>query len=194
VERRTLLAFALALVAAATMLVPSRVAAEDVAVPVALQAQLIAKVAGYDKNFAQRAGDRARVVVLRRSGDADSAHVAAQMLTALGEVDKIGGLPHDDAELVWSNAAALASTIKKQRIAIVYVTPGFSEEIASIRAALEGGDVMTVSAVPDDVPRGIVLGFDLVSGKTKLLCNLAVARKQNVAFKAEALKLMKVYE
>ena len=39
-----------------------------------------------------------------------------------------------------------------------------------------------------------VLGFDLVSGKSKLLCHLGQAKKQHVAFKAEVLKLMKVYE
>jgi hypothetical protein len=170
------------------------VGADDVAVPIGLQAELIAKIAGYDKSFVARAGDRAHVFVLRKQGDADSAHVAAQMLSALSGVDKIGGLPHDDSEVVWSSAPALASAVKKQRIAIVYISPGFSGEIASIRAALDGVDVMTVAALPDDVPRGIVLGFDLVSGKTKLLCNLAQAKKQNVAFKAEALKLMKVYE
>ena len=44
------------------------------------------------------------------------------------------------------------------------------------------------------VPKGAVLGFDLVSGKPKLLVHLTQAKKQNAAFKAEALKLMKVFE
>jgi hypothetical protein len=184
---------ALAIVALAVLL-PIRVDADDVAVPIGLQAELIAKVAGYDKSFLARAGDRARVFVLRKQGNADSAHVSAQMIAALSNLEKIGGLPHDESELVWSNAPALTNAIKKQHVAIVYVTPGFSDDVGSIRAALDGVDVMTVAALPDDVPRGLVLGFDLVSGKTKLLCNLAQAKKQNVAFKAEALKLMKVYE
>jgi len=44
------------------------------------------------------------------------------------------------------------------------------------------------------VPRGIVLGFDLVGGKPKMLVNLGQARKQHVAFMAEVLKLAKVFE
>jgi YfiR/HmsC-like len=188
---RTLLALA---ILALSVLLPIEVGADDVAVPIGLQAELIAKVAGYDKSFVARAGERAHVFVLRKQGDADSTHVAAQMMSALSGISKIGGLPHDDSEVVWSGAASLANAVKKQRIAIVYLTPGFHDDVGAIRAALDGVDVMTVAALPDDVPRGIVLGFDLVSGKTKLLCNLAQAKRQNVAFKAEALKLMKVYE
>jgi hypothetical protein len=44
------------------------------------------------------------------------------------------------------------------------------------------------------VPAGIVLGFDVVSGRPKLLVNLTQAKRQNVSLRAEALKLMKVYE
>jgi hypothetical protein len=46
----------------------------------------------------------------------------------------------------------------------------------------------------DYVPAGIVLGFDLVSGRPKLVVNLSQARRQHVDFRAEVLKLMKVYE
>jgi hypothetical protein len=40
----------------------------------------------------------------------------------------------------------------------------------------------------------VVLGFDLVSGRPKLLVNLTQAKKQKVDLAAEILKLMKVYE
>ena len=36
--------------------------------------------------------------------------------------------------------------------------------------------------------------FDLVSGRSKLLVNLTQARRQNIEFRAEILKLTKVYE
>ena len=47
---------------------------------------------------------------------------------------------------------------------------------------------------PDYVPGGIVLGFDVVSGRPKLLVHLTQAKRQNVALRAEALKLMRVFE
>ena len=191
VRVRCLLSWALLL---CVLFVASPGSAEDVAVPVSLQADLAVKVAAYDKNFVARAGERAKVLVVRKGGNADSTRVAAQMMSALSAIDHIAGLPHDDVELAWSSAIALVSTIKKQRVAMVYFAPGFADEVESIRKALEDVDVLTVSSMPEYVEKGIVLGFDLVGGKTKLVCHLGQAKKQRVAFKAEALKLMKVYE
>jgi hypothetical protein len=56
-----------------------------------------------------------------------------------------------------------------------------------------GVDVLTVSAVPDYVPKGIVLGFDLVGGHPKMLVNLGQATRQHVAFTTDVLRLMRVY-
>ena len=168
--------------------------AEDVAVPIGLQAELTAKVASYDKNFAERAGERAQIAILVRGGNADSERAAAHMQSALGALPLVGGLPHDEHVLAWGGGGALAAFVKARRIAIVYVTPGFAADVAEIRGALDGLDVMSVAAVPEYVPKGIVLGFDLVSGKPKLLVNLTQGKRQKVAFKAEVLKMMKVYE
>jgi len=79
-------------------------------------------------------------------------------------------------------------------VAIVFVTPGFADDVDAIRGALDGVDVLSASAVADYVPKGVVLGFDLVSGKPKLLVNLTQAKKQQVDLSSDVLKLMKVYE
>ena len=54
--------------------------------------------------------------------------------------------------------------------------------------------MLSVAADPGEVPKGIVLGFDLVSGKPKIVVHLGQAKKQEVSFKAEFLKLAKVLE
>jgi hypothetical protein len=76
---------------------------------------------------------------------------------------------------------------------VVYVTPDFDSELDALGRALGGVDVLTVSAVPDYVSRGVVLGFELVSGKPKILLDLPQAKRQNVDFSAAVLRLMKVY-
>jgi hypothetical protein len=149
----------------AVVLVVRHSRAEDTPVPIGLQAELLAKVAAYDRNLPRRAGDRVRILLLQKPGDADSARVVSQM-----------------------------KTIKADHVAIVFFTPGFADDVEAIRRALVGVDVLSATAVPDYVPRGVVLGFDLVGGKPKLLVNLTQAGKQNVAFMAEVLKMMKVYE
>jgi hypothetical protein len=163
-------------------------------VPVQLQAELVAKVASYDRNLPARAGDRVHVLIVVKPKDDASSRFAKHMESALGGVDKIGGLPHDEATAPYAGARALAETCKAKRIAIVYLAPGLGEEVAAIRAALEGVNVLSVAAVAGDVPKGIVLGFDLVSGKPKIVVHLAQAKRQDVQFKAELLKLAKVIE
>ena len=189
------LRFATSLLLAAIVAIAPGVRAEDVAVPVALQSELLVKVAAYDKNLPPRAGDRVRLLILTKPGNDDSARAASQMQSALAGKATIAGLPHEESQLAYGEAASLADAVKGRHIAIIYVTPGFSDgDIAAISHGLDGVDVLTASADPSFVPKGIVLGFDLVSGKPKLLVHLGQARRQRVDLSAEVLKLMKIYE
>lgn len=169
--------------------------AEEASVPVSIQAELLAKVAAYDRNFAARAGGRASVVIVTKPGDDESARVGAAMAKALGALATVGGLPHEETLISLAEAAAIARTSKSKRAAVVYLASGFTDdEVGALSKAFEGADVLTVAAVARFVPKGVVLGFDLVSGKPKLLVHLGQARRQNVAFGAEILKLMQVFE
>ena len=94
----------------------------------------------------------------------------------------------------YPGAQALAKTCRDRHISVVYFGPGFRDDIGKLRAALSGVDVMSVASVPDYVQGGIVLGFDVVSGRPKLLFNLTQARLQNVDLRAAVLKLMTVIE
>jgi hypothetical protein len=168
--------------------------AEEAPVPEKLQAELLAKIAAYDRSFAARAGDRAHVLIVDRPDDADSARSAAHLEAALHDLPEVGGLPHDEAIVGWPGASGLADLVRSRHAAIIYFAPGFAGDVGAIRAALDGVDVLSVAAIPDYVPQGIVLGFDVVSGKPKLLINLPQARRQHVLFMAEILKMSRVYE
>jgi hypothetical protein len=167
---------------------------DEVAVPVNLQAELVAKVAAYDKNLPARAGDRVHVLIVVKPKDDGAARFAKHLESALGGIDRIGGLPHDEAIVPYANPRALADLCRSKRAAIVYLAPGLGEDAGPIRGALEGVNVLSVSAVAGDVQKGIVLGFDLVSGKPKIVVHLGQAKKQDVQFKAELLKLARVIE
>src|SRR6185295_2008272 len=112
---------------------------------------------------------------------------------ALANLDRIGGLPHEETVVSYKDGKTLATLCRDTHVATVYVTPGFDSDIESLRAALTGVDVLSVSSVPGYVTSGIVLGFELVSGKPKILLNLEQSKRQNVQFKPEALKLMQVF-
>lgn len=179
---------------AASIAVAGSSSADDVAVPISLQADLLVKVAQYDKNFSARAGERAQVLLVVKPGNASSAYVASQMEASLARIDEIAGLPHDEAVVAYPGAVELATLCRSRHAAIVFFGPGFGKDVEAIRAALTDVDILSATAVVDDVPKGIVLGFDVVSGRPKLLVHLTQARRQNVALRAEALKLMKVFE
>jgi hypothetical protein len=171
-----------------------RVRAEEVILPIAIQVELLVKVASYDRNFQQRSGERARIFIFTKPGSGESARAAAQIEAGLSRAPEIGGLPHDEIVTPYRGAAELAQLCRTQRAAVVFFGPGFREDIPAIREALDGVNVLSVSAIPDYVEAGIVLGFDVESGRPELLVNLPQAKRQNVALRADVLRLMKVFQ
>jgi hypothetical protein len=189
-SRRQLLGLAVSVTA---LSLSRRGSAESMPVPTSAQAELIAKLAGFDRNFAARAGGKAVIILAAMPGDADSMSAALEMKAAFARLPTVGNLPHEELVVTQSGPAALAELVRSKRAAIVYLGPGFDKQIPAIRDALSSLDVLSVGALPRYVPSGIVLGFDLVSGRPKLLIQVVQARKQKVAFPASVLSLMKVY-
>ena len=183
-------AFAALVAAGVAHALPAR--AEDVPVPINLQAELLFMIAAQDKNLPERAGELVRVLVVVKPGE-EAARAAAQFKAAAAGKPKLAGLPHAEEVIQFSGAAALASTCKARSASIIYLAPGFTgAEATAIGQALEGGNVLTASAEPGLVKKGVVLGFDLVAGRAKLLVDLTQAGKQRVSFSAEVLRLMAV--
>jgi YfiR/HmsC-like len=166
---------------------------QSVRIPAAMQAALLVKVASFDRNFAARAGRRAVVLVVQAADNKESAHDAASISAALAEVPLIGSVPHEEVPVTYRTAPALAELVRSKRAAIVYLGSGLSGQVGAIRDALSSVNVLTFGAVPEYVPSGVVLGVDLISGRPKLLVNIGQAQKQQVAFPASVLNLMKVY-
>lgn len=175
----------------ALLLSPSSLQAEEV--PFARQVELLIKVIPYDKNFAARAPDIVRIALVSRSGSDAAARAAAQISSALSGVS-IEGRAVEVSNETYSSPSALAQSCKDRKLAVVYLLPGLDGEMGAIADALSGVNVLSVAAEPELVPKRAVLGFDLVSGKPKILVHLTQARAQNVDFKSEVLKLMRVYE
>ena len=63
---------------------------------------------------------------------------------------------------------------------------------AAISRSLAGTSVLSAAAEARAVELGAVLGFDLVSGKPKLLFSLGQAGRQGVDLSAHVLRLMAV--
>ncbi len=179
--------------AALALTFSSLAGASSVQVPFSVQADLIAKIASFDRNFAARAGARALVLVMQMPNDAESAAAALELKSALSHLPTVGDRPHEEQIVTYGGAAAFAEMVKARKPSIIYFGPGFGKELTAIKNSCSNVNLLTVGATPEYVESGIVLGFDLVSGRPKLLINLGQARKQQVDFPASVLRLMKVY-
>jgi hypothetical protein len=129
------------------------------------------------------------VLVVIRPGDAASTRFADALTGALKQIDTIGGLPHDETTTPYAGAEALAAAVRTQHPAIVYLSPGLTSEAGAVGNALSGLDVLTISAEPEAVAKGVVAGFDLVSNQPKIVLNLKQAAKQRVQLTGTVLRL-----
>lgn len=164
----------------------------DTPVPLALQAELLAKVAGYDRNMSERASGLVKIAIIQKGDDAESRGASLRLQSALAGISRVGGLPHEEIVLRFTTAAALAAECRAERYSIVYLSPGFGDEVGSIARALDGVSVLSAGTDPDYVRRGTVLGFDLVSGRAKVLVNLTQAQKQKVSLSSDLLRIATV--
>src|SRR4051812_10941778 len=95
----------------------ARPAASD-PLPAALQADLVLKVASYDKNLRARAGANVRIVIAAKNTD-DDVRWTAQIRAALGRTETVAGLPHSEVAVTYTKAEELAATCKTEHAAIV---------------------------------------------------------------------------
>ncbi|MBI5547773.1 MAG: DUF4154 domain-containing protein [Deltaproteobacteria bacterium] len=178
---------------AAGLVLPAPLRGEEATVPVAVQMDLLAKLIVYDRNLANRGGDQVVTLILVKSGHDESARAGAQALRTLGQKDEIALRRHAEELVTFVDAATLAQSCRTLRASVVYVTPGFSDaELSAIGRSLTGISVISAGAVASSARKGLVLSFDLVSGKPKLLIALGQAEKQQVSLSANVLRLMQV--
>jgi hypothetical protein len=177
---------------AGSLVTTTSLSADEVQVPEGLQAELLARLLPYDRNFQARAGSSVDVVILVKAGNARSKISAAQLARRLSAFDHIGPLPLKAEILQYESASALAKACGARRTSLVYVAPGFDHEVTEIGSALSSVNVLSAAGVPTYVPSGVVVGFELTSGRPRMLINLAQARRQKVEFRAAVLNLMKV--
>lgn len=168
--------------------------AERASVPEKIQIGLLAKVLAFDRGFAKRTEGTAQVAIVYRLRDTDSEYTAQQLKLALDQTTAIGGVSHVDTLVPYAGAREVAALCERTRISVVLLSTGFGDEAGAIADALTSQTLVTVSTAPADVSRGIMVGFELVSGRPLIDIQLARARAQGIDFNADFLRLAKVIQ
>ncbi|MGC4064798.1 MAG: YfiR family protein [Polyangiaceae bacterium] len=167
--------------------------AEESSAPATVQAQIMARLLPFDRNFASKVKADVVIVLLEKPGNSDSSSAVKQIAKALSDVGKIGGHPVTTMTIAYSGAAAAVATCKAKGAHAVYVAPGLGSDIGALAASLAGSGIVSFSAVESYVAGGASVGVSIVSGKPQMSINLAKARAQRIDFPATVLKLAKVY-
>lgn len=168
--------------------------AEDLALPAEIEARLSARAASYERTLSSRAGKKVVIAIVMRASDQDSVRAASQLDTAFRDVGPINNLEHEDFVVPWKDGPTLRDVCAQRNVSIVFFAPGLDRELDAALNAIQPLRALTVAGALSYVKRGVILGFDLVSGRPKLVINLAMARKQGLDFRAELLRLVTVVE
>lgn len=162
--------------------------------PTALQAQLIGRLAAFDRSFAARAGNVAKVALQHKPKDAESASVTNAVAKATAGLADIAGLHPEVSVAELGDPAKLAARCPAERLAILYFGPGTEGDMPGMAQALSGVDVLSVGGSGAHAERGAVVGFDVEEGRPRIVVNLKSARAQKVSLRPELLKLARVIE
>lgn len=166
----------------------------EMAVPLQLQVELSKKILEYVDVPPFRSVDRVRIGIVVKADRPDSVRAGGDLKIAFDRSTSIAGHDHEQSILEWSGPNRLVEETERRRLTVLYFTPGLDVEVAAVARALVGKPLLRIAAVDSLVQAGAILGFDLVSGHPKMLCNLRQAKAQGVVLKAAVLKLMRIVE
>jgi hypothetical protein len=163
-------------------------------VPLQLQVELCAKIMDYVREPPLSNLDRIRIGIVVRTDSPESMRAGTELRAAFDRVTTLAGHPHDQSVLEWPGALALAALARRQNLTVLYFTPGLDAEMGPGAEALAGQRIVTIAATDALVPKGAILGFELVSGHPRMILNLRQAKKQEVVLRAAVMKLMRIVE
>lgn len=186
---RRLLAFT---AACALIALSLRTRADDAAVPIALQVELLARLLWYERGLQKRPEPKLRALILERARDPLSNYTAAQVAAQLDRVKLLGGKSVSYTRVVYQSPEQVARVAEQERAYLAWITPGFADLSAELARSLGARGVLSVSSHGPDAARGVVLGFELASGKPRIMLNLQQARAQKLDFNAQFLRVVRV--
>lgn len=159
-------------------------------VPAAEQAALLVRVLTADRNFAARGPDGPVIGVLYRRSSAASKSEAEAFAAEIGRLAASrGGAPARAALVDVPGPAALEPAVASSRADVLWVAPGAGLDAGRVAALARAAKVRTAAAVPADVEAGLAVGFEPVSGGTRIVVNLEAARAEGADFSSKLLKL-----
>ena len=177
----------------AGLLFPDGAKAEEVVtVPLKIQASIIAKVLGYDRNLPKRSG---KSVVIGVVTDGRSADLRAELRDAFSLLSKkqIAQLPVSVISIHANQADRVDSQCEAALLNVIYVSQRSADD--TIKAVLAWAQRKKIPAFCDSerlVERGFVFGVGVENERPRMIINLSQVKPQGLALPASVLQLAKI--
>lgn len=175
-------------------LAPRALAAQEIAVPVAIQVPILVKILNFDRNLPGRAGDRLVVGVLFQSRYRTSANVAGEVCRTLQDLPAgaLGALGISCVAIDLDASSALDSALKRHRVQVLYVSPLRAVSLGDVTAVSRSAGITTLTGVPRYVETGLAIGLEMKGERPEIVINLAASRAEGADLTAHLLKLARV--
>ncbi len=170
------------------------VLAQDIAVPIYLQAPLLIKVVSFDRNVAQLNAAKYKIGIIYQGRNRNSKNIKDE-LEEFGRNTSVsvGG---KKIEFVFYDVdkTDLSELLAANRVNAVYVTPLRAYDIGYIVEITRANKILSMSGVEDYVEKGVSVGIGLSSDKPIILINAEGYKNEGVNFSSQLLKLCKIVE
>jgi hypothetical protein len=166
--------------------------AEQMALPVGRQVQLLFKILNYDRNLEKKAGPVLGIGIIYVGTDRDSRNATDELESALFKVKDIPvnkqGLPFKVYDREYTSKADLERFVKEKLISVLYVAPGNARNLDDIVQLSRELGLTTATGVPEYVKRGVSVGMTLAQDAPQILINLQSTRAEGSEFTASLLR------
>lgn len=170
-------------------------AAQEMAVPVAVQVPLFVKILSFDRNRVAQPSGPIVMGVLYQSKFRASANVADEVRRAAGRLSAagIGGTLRVIA-LDLDDTSDLGSALSRLHLTVLYVSPLRAVDLESVAAATRKARILTLTGVPRYVAAGLSIGIDVKGERPDIVINLPAAKAEGADLDAQLLKLARVIQ
>lgn len=153
-------------------------AARGEELPLPLQVQLLQKTAAYVTSL--QPGETGKVKVLLVHPGAAPSRAVETLASAINSAGQLGKFP---AEAKVVALGGLKDAVASEKPQVLWLAPELDDKaVGAVIDASGGASILTVSTNAAHVRQGVMLGFELVEAKPRILVHLKQSRAQNVVF------------
>lgn len=173
-------------------LAPGWARAQEMPVPIEVQAALFSRIVQFDRNFEARSEDGLVVGILFQDEAPLSVRVKEEFSQALATVDLTDGEGRPPRVVEFQAGGELGPDYEAAGVDFLYVAPLRGVDLKTIVADTRRLGILTCSGVPEFAREGLAVGLDLQEGRPRILINLNGAKAEHADFRSGFLKLAQI--